>query len=144
MIPGGDGKPWANQDLESDTSRFRYEVGFAERTDLRMGLERTVEWQRDHPRTSSVDYAAEDVLISEYGTGRLRHLCAGGYRLARRHHDHLAGDRIGGGQEHALAHFAAQGTGLEVGDDDDLFADQLLGGDVAAKAGADLAAVAGF
>jgi nucleoside-diphosphate-sugar epimerase len=69
MIPGGDGKPWANQDLESDTSRFRNEVGFAERTDLRMGLERTVEWQRDHPRTSSVDYAAEDVLISEYGTG---------------------------------------------------------------------------
>ena len=52
--------------------------------------------------------------------------------------DDIASGRVGGGQEHAVTHFAAQGAGLEVGDHDDLFADELLGLIEGANASADL------
>jgi len=72
LLPGNDGKPWPNQDLEIDTSRFRSDIGFAERIDYVDGLRRTFQWQWDHPKASpnpkSFDYAAEDVLISRYGS----------------------------------------------------------------------------
>ena len=59
-------------------------------------------------------------------------------RLGGCDEDHLISVGVGGRQQHALADLAAHGAGGEVGDDDDLLADELLRGIVLAQAGADL------
>src|SRR5437764_7799639 len=63
-------------------------------------------------------------------------------RITRCQDDYATAARVRGGQEHSVAEFAAHLPWREVGDDDDLFADQLLGLIVQAKAGTDLPALA--
>src|SRR4051794_34674870 len=48
-------------------------------------------------------------------------LTSGRHRLSRRHHDYLVRGRVGGGQEHAIADFAAHLAGGQVSHHDDLF-----------------------
>ena len=66
----------------------------------------------------------------------LLYLRTGKRRFVRCQDDHLVA--AGGGEQHALALHAAQFGGGQVGDDDDLFADQFFRRVVASDPGADL------
>ena len=56
------------QDLFTDTSRIRAELGYSESVGVDEALRRTVEWEGDHPPAqidpSQFDYAAEDAAIA--------------------------------------------------------------------------------
>jgi len=60
----------ARQDMVSDTSRIRKELGFEEAITLSDCIRRTVAWEREHPPeridAAQFDYAKEDQLLREW------------------------------------------------------------------------------
>jgi hypothetical protein len=61
-----------DQDLDTDSTRIRRELGFSEVVDSQLGLERTIAWERANPigATSGIgllDYGAEDAILAEMG-----------------------------------------------------------------------------
>ncbi|MCA9537901.1 MAG: NAD-dependent epimerase/dehydratase family protein [Myxococcales bacterium] len=58
----------AGQDLTLDTARIRAALGYAEPTDFKEGLRRTLAWTLSHPpvgnEPTSAEYAAEDAALS--------------------------------------------------------------------------------
>jgi nucleoside-diphosphate-sugar epimerase len=56
-----------DQDLVTDTSRIRIELGYREEVPFTEGLRRTVEWERVHPPAESpaFDHAEEDRILAE-------------------------------------------------------------------------------
>jgi nucleoside-diphosphate-sugar epimerase len=55
----------ASQDFAVDSSRIREELAYAEAVDFDDALRRTIEWERANPPPdTSLDYAAEDVLLA--------------------------------------------------------------------------------
>jgi nucleoside-diphosphate-sugar epimerase len=62
-----------DQHLACTAARIRRELGYAECTDRRRALERTVAWERAHPPdavdTERFDDAAEDAVIERLGVG---------------------------------------------------------------------------
>ena len=59
----------ASQDIVTDTSRIRQELGYSERIDLEEAFRRTIAWERDYfPEKidpAEFDYAAEDRALAE-------------------------------------------------------------------------------
>ena len=59
----------AAQDIVTDTSRLRQELGYSERVDMTEAFGRTIVWERDHfPEKidpQGFDYAAEDRVLAE-------------------------------------------------------------------------------
>ena len=59
------------QDLESDTTRIRTELGYKERISLEEGLQQTVAWERANPPKEidpkQFDYEAEDAVLAKLG-----------------------------------------------------------------------------
>jgi nucleoside-diphosphate-sugar epimerase len=56
-----------DQHLVMDPTRIRAELGYEEIVPPAEALRRTIAWERAHPPTQSVDYAAEDALLAEGG-----------------------------------------------------------------------------
>jgi nucleoside-diphosphate-sugar epimerase len=53
------------QSYDLDTTRIRAELGYTEVVDERVGLERTISWERAHPPDEpQPDYASEDAVLS--------------------------------------------------------------------------------
>lgn len=61
------------QDIVTDTSRIRNELGYSEPVALDEAMRRTVAWERGHPPTKidpkMFDYAAEDVVLAGLSKG---------------------------------------------------------------------------
>jgi nucleoside-diphosphate-sugar epimerase len=60
--------------LDTDPSRFAYELGEIERVDSREALEQTIAWERANPPAAAqgfglLDYDSEDALLAEMGIG---------------------------------------------------------------------------
>ena len=59
-----------NQEIVTDTSRIRNELGYTEAVTLERGLRETIAWERDHPPEridpSQFDYAQEDKILHEW------------------------------------------------------------------------------
>ena len=57
-----------DQDLVTDSTRIRAELGYTETISLGEGLMRTVAWERAHPPDhidpAQFDYAAEDAILT--------------------------------------------------------------------------------
>jgi nucleoside-diphosphate-sugar epimerase len=74
-LPAGplSGLNW-DQDIVTDTSRIRAELGYTEAFSLDEALARTVAWERAHPPATidprAFDYAAEDAILAERHSGR--------------------------------------------------------------------------
>jgi nucleoside-diphosphate-sugar epimerase len=56
-----------NQDLVTDSSRIRTELGYTEVVEPEEALRRTVAWERAHLPDQPLDHAAEDAVIAELG-----------------------------------------------------------------------------
>jgi nucleoside-diphosphate-sugar epimerase len=56
-----------DQDLVTDSSRIRAELGCAEAVPQEEALRQTVAWERKHLPDQPLDYAAEDAVIAELG-----------------------------------------------------------------------------
>jgi nucleoside-diphosphate-sugar epimerase len=56
-----------DQDLVSDSSRIRAELGYTEVVAPAEALRQTVAWERDNLPEQPLDYAAEDAVIAELG-----------------------------------------------------------------------------
>jgi len=73
----------AEQDLLTDTSRIRRELGYCEEVPREEALRQTVEWERANPPEKmdpeAFDYAAEDAALEALNRGRAdaprRRLC---------------------------------------------------------------------
>ena len=59
------------QNLDMDSAKIRRELGLRESIPRRQALERTIQWDRDHPPehtdTAQFDYAAEDAILARAG-----------------------------------------------------------------------------
>jgi nucleoside-diphosphate-sugar epimerase len=57
------------QDIVTDTTRIRQELGYHEEVPPAEALRRTVEWERRHPPDAALpaDYVAEDALLADLG-----------------------------------------------------------------------------
>jgi nucleoside-diphosphate-sugar epimerase len=67
--PASDSHNW-QQDLVTDTTRIRIELGFAEPVSVEVALARTIAWERQNPPKidpAQFDYAAEDRTIAAEG-----------------------------------------------------------------------------
>jgi nucleoside-diphosphate-sugar epimerase len=60
-----------SQELVLDSSRIRNELGFREPVDTQLGVQRAVNWMREHPPTAEdpmgrleLDYETEDTILS--------------------------------------------------------------------------------
>jgi nucleoside-diphosphate-sugar epimerase len=60
-----------DQDLVTDSSSIREELGYAEPVSLELGISRTVEWERQNPPEQTADlqqdYASEDSILAVLG-----------------------------------------------------------------------------
>ena len=60
-----------DQNLDMDSAKIRRELGFQELIPRRQALERTLQWDRDHPPehtdAGQFDYAAEDAILERAG-----------------------------------------------------------------------------
>jgi hypothetical protein len=56
-----------DQDLVTDSSRIRIELGYTDIVAPEEALRQTVAWERAHLPHQPLDYAAEDAVITEMG-----------------------------------------------------------------------------
>jgi nucleoside-diphosphate-sugar epimerase len=63
------------QDVVTDSTRIRQELGYTERVSREEALARTIAWQRANPPRgiAQFDYAAEDAILAEPGHGEPGH-----------------------------------------------------------------------
>lgn len=54
------------QDVTTDTTRIRNELGYRETVPPGEALARTIRWEREQPPLAAIDYAAEDALLAAY------------------------------------------------------------------------------
>jgi nucleoside-diphosphate-sugar epimerase len=63
-----------DQDLVTDSSSIRQELGYTEPVPLELGISRTVEWERENPPEQAADlqqdYASEDSILALLGRQR--------------------------------------------------------------------------
>ncbi len=69
------------QSLDTDSTRIRTELGFAEVVNPKVGIERTINWERANlsgpcSGIGLLDYQAEDAVLNEIGLARHREDCS--------------------------------------------------------------------
>ncbi len=55
------------QDMDTDTTKIRRALDYAEVVPPGESLSRTIAWERSHPSDLAIDYAAEDAILAKIG-----------------------------------------------------------------------------